>query len=280
MNSTQVAVVTGAASGLGFGLALALAERGMGVVIADIDADGLERAQQQLLAKGADILAVPTDVTKESAVASLADRAFERFGHVDVVCLNAGVAMRGPAWKLSNEDWRWVYDVNVFGVVYGISSFVPALLERNIGHVLITGSNSAVSTLAGRAPYVSSKHAVLSIAETLQHDLRGAGSDVRVSIALPGAIRSAMADTARNRPPEYGHVEVPAEVLSASRDFLNRFGADPHEMADDILRKALDEHQFCIFTESDDVSTLSARTDALRDGRLPDVSAFVTKEVG
>ncbi len=278
MGETSVAVVTGAASGLGLGLAAGLVARGMSVVIADINGDALARAQQRLRVDGAEVLAVRTDVTKDDEVAALASRTLDRFGRVDIVCLNAGVNLRGRAWELSVDDWRWIYDVNVFGVVHGIRSFVPILLEEGAGHVLITASNSAVATLPALAPYVSSKHAVLALAETVQHDLLEVGSDVRVSVVLPGAIRSGMADAVRNRPADYGSAQVSAEVLRASRAFLERYGSDPRTMADDILRQALDKHCFCVFTDPADTATLLTHAQALGEGRLPTVTAPVFQE--
>jgi NAD(P)-dependent dehydrogenase (short-subunit alcohol dehydrogenase family) len=278
MDDAGVAVVTGAAGGLGFGLAAGLAARGMKVAIADIDATALAVAGERLRAAGAQVLDVLADVTKHEAVAALADRTLDRFGRVDVVCLNAGVSLRGRAWELSIDDWRWIYDVNVFGVVHGIRSFVPALIAQGAGHILITASDSAVTTLPALAPYVSSKHAVLSLAETLQHDLLETGSGVLVSVALPGAIRSRMADAVRNRPPEYGPARVPAEILRASRAFLERHGADPQTLADGILRRALDEHCFCIFTDPADIPPLTARAEAIRNGRLPSVTLPVIQE--
>ena len=195
------------------------------------------------------------------------------------MCLNAGVSMRGRAWELTEQDWRWVYDVNLFGVVHGIRSFVPVLLDQNAGHVVITASNSAVTTLASMAPYVSSKHAVLAVAETLQHDLAAVPSRVRVSVVLPGAIRSNMADAVRNRPAEYGSAAVAEEVLHAARQYLERHGEDPLTMADRVLRQALDDHEFCIFSEPSDVSMLAAHTSALSEGRLPAPLHAVHKEM-
>ncbi|MEU1369771.1 SDR family NAD(P)-dependent oxidoreductase [Streptomyces sp. NPDC005803] len=279
MTDREVAVVTGAASGLGFGLVSSLVARGMSVVIADIDGDALTSAEKRLLAEGADVLAVRTDVTKSESVLELSARTLERFGRVDVVCLNAGVSLRGRAWELSVADWRWVYDVNVFGVVHGIQAFVPALLEAGAGHVVITASNSATTTLPSLAPYVSSKHAVVAVAESLQHDLREVGSGVDVSVVLPGAIRSGMADAVRHRPADYGSVSVPEDLARASRAYLDRFGADPRAMADDVLRRALDERRFCIFTDPADAAMLVDHAGALSDGGLPPLVAPVSQEV-
>src|SRR4051812_170366 len=279
VDDKSVAVVTGAASGLGFGLASSLVARGMSVVIADVNGEALDQAEHRLRADGADVLAVRTDVTKDESVADLSGRTLDRFGRVDVVCLNAGVSLRGRAWELTADDWRWIYDVNVFGVVHGIRHFVPALLEADAGHVLITASNSAATTLPAMAPYVSSKHAVLAVAEALQHDLVEVGSEVHVSVVLPGAIRSGMADAVRNRPADYGSASVPEELLRASRAYLDRFGADPRTMADDVLRWALDERRFCVFTDPADTAILMTHAEALRDGRLPSVVLPVSQEV-
>ncbi len=278
MDDASVAVVTGAASGLGFGLAARLAARGMSVVIADINEDVLGRAEELLRSEGATVLAVPTDVTKSEAVAALAGRTLDRFGRVDVVCLNAGVSLRGRAWELSIDDWRWIYDVNVFGVVHGIHGFVPTLVKQGGGHVVITASNSAVGTLPALAPYVSSKHAVLALAETLQHDLIEADSAVLVSVVLPGAIRSSMADAVDNRPPEYGSAHVPKETLQASRAYLERYGSDPRTMAEDILRQSLDERRFCVFTDPADAATPVTHAEALRDGLLPNITTRTIQE--
>ena len=279
VNRASVAVITGAASGLGLGMAHALVQRGMNLVIADIDADRLSVAEDELVARGAEVEAVVTDVTKQSSVAALADRAVERFGRADVVCLNAGVSIRGRAWELTEQDWRWVYDVNVFGVVHGIRSFVPSLLAQDSGHVVITASNSSVTTLPSVAPYVSSKHAVLAMAETLQHDLAAVPSQVLVSVVLPGAIRSNMADAVLHRPAEYGTATIAAEVREASRQYLERYGEDPLAMADRVLRQALDDHEFCIFSVPSDVSMLADRAAAIRDGRLAAPLHVVHKEV-
>lgn len=137
----RVAVVTGAANGIGRALARLLAAERMAVVLADVQAEPLELATKELEAIGADVLAVRTDVTDPAAVDALAAAAVARFGAVHVLCNNAGIAGRfGRTWVATLEEWRWVYDVNVFGIVNGLRSFVPILLEQEEGHVLNTGS--------------------------------------------------------------------------------------------------------------------------------------------
>jgi NAD(P)-dependent dehydrogenase (short-subunit alcohol dehydrogenase family) len=237
-------------------------------VLADIEVAALERAVEDLRASGAEVAGVRTDVTKSGEVEALVARVFERYGRVDVLCLNAGVSLRGPAWELSVADWRWIYDVNIFGNVYAIRGFIPRMMERGSGRVIITASNSSITVLPALAPYVSSKHALLSIAEVLQQDLIAAGSGISVSVVLPSAIRSTMADAVRNRPADYGRADVPEEVRRASRDFLERFGEDPEVMAEDILRQALDDKRFYIFTDPADAKNVTDRAQSIASGNL------------
>jgi NAD(P)-dependent dehydrogenase (short-subunit alcohol dehydrogenase family) len=262
----RTAVVTGAAGGLGLGLARRLAARGANIVIADIDAIQLKEAEGEF--GDADVLAVPTDVTKEDQVDELAEAAVGRFGAVHVVCLNAGVSMGGTTWELSDADFRWTFDVNFFGVLHGIRAFVPLLIAQGEGHVLITASNSAVATVKGIAPYVASKHAVLALGETLLQDLRSLEAPVRVAVALPAGIRSRMAESFRHRHGEYGESHVPAERVAASRAFLDEHGADPDEVAERIVQPFLEGDAFYLFTDDRDLAMLDARVGGIHDGHV------------
>src|ERR1700704_145861 len=124
----RVAVVTGAASGMGLAMATRFASEGMKVVLADIEAEQVAAAAEQLARTGAEVLAVPTDVSKLSDVERLADAAYERFGGVNIVCNNAGVSMEGRSWALSEADWDWVLGVDLWSVVHGIRAFIPRML--------------------------------------------------------------------------------------------------------------------------------------------------------
>ena len=263
-----VAVVTGAANGLGLGFATVLARQDMTVVLADIEAAALARAESGLLTAGHNAISAIVDLTVENEVNAFAAQSLARHGKVDVLCLNAGVSIAGHAWDLSVSDWRWVYDVNVFANVYALRAFLPAMIARDSGRVVFTVSNSAVTTIPQRAPYVSSKHALLSIAETVQRELESIGSGVRVAAVLPGAIRSTMADATRNRPAAYGRAEVPAEVRDAARAFLEQYGADPVAMADDVLRAVFADDRFYIFTGAEDLDMHRMRSEDIEAGRL------------
>jgi NAD(P)-dependent dehydrogenase (short-subunit alcohol dehydrogenase family) len=190
------AVVTGGASGIGRGLARAFRDAGCSVVIADVDEAALATTAREL-----GVLGVRTDVTDPDSVAALADRAVAEYGEVHVVCNNAGVGPFGPVTRLGLDDWRWVLDVNLYGVVHGIQAFLP-VLERNPdwGHVVNTSSMSVLVTPPNVAPYVASKAAVLGISEVLAAELAEAGSRVGVTALLPGAVHSNIKNTLRTRP--------------------------------------------------------------------------------
>ncbi|MBB3083840.1 SDR family NAD(P)-dependent oxidoreductase [Geodermatophilus sabuli] len=194
------AVVTGGASGIGRGLARALLGAGCRVVIADVDEAALATTAREL-----GVLGVRTDVTDPDSVAALADRAVAEYGEVHVVCNNAGVGPFGPVSRLGLDDWRWVLDVNLHGVVHGISAFLP-VLERNPdwGHIVNTSSMSVLVTPPNVAPYVASKAAVLAMSEVLAAELAEAGSRVGVTVLLPGAVHSNIKASLRSRPATSG----------------------------------------------------------------------------
>src|SRR6516165_9686859 len=186
----RAAVVTGAASGIGLALARRLASEGMRVVLAGLPGQRLDAAAREVTAQAgeaaagvpAGVLAVPADVCDEAALRAVVDAAGRAYGGVDLVCLNAGVLgpTNIPVWEITDADWHWVFGVNFWGVVNGLRAFVPHLLTRDRAHIVITASVAGLVTGDGEAPYVSSKHAVVALAEILRRQL--AGSPVGVSL--------------------------------------------------------------------------------------------------
>jgi NAD(P)-dependent dehydrogenase (short-subunit alcohol dehydrogenase family) len=188
----RVAVVTGGASGIGLAMAERFAAQDMKLAITDIEEDALDAAAKQLTDGGAEVLAVPTDVSKADEVEAFAVRVRERFGAFHVVCNNAGVGGHGfRAWDTPTSEWQWVLGVNLWGVIHGIGAFVPALVEQDEGHVVNTASLAGLASLPFMAPYSATKHAVLAISETLHHDLTMVGSAVKVTCSAPGSSRRA-----------------------------------------------------------------------------------------
>lgn len=198
----KTAVVTGAGSGIGRELALLCAARGMGVVLADVDAPGLEDTAA-LLPAGAPHLCVDCDVSKVEAVERLASLSEECFGAVHLLFNNAGVAVSGPTWTTTLEEWKWVLEVNLMGVVHGVRSFVPRMLAHgHKAHVVNTASAAGLLSPPGTSVYCASKHAVVALSECLEQELRAAKSTIGVSVLCPGFVKTGIADAARNRPAE------------------------------------------------------------------------------
>ncbi|HAM01902.1 MAG TPA: hypothetical protein DCQ30_06690, partial [Acidimicrobiaceae bacterium] len=181
----KVAVVTGAASGIGLAVSRKAAAEGMRLVVADIEEGPLKAAADELSAAGAEVLAVPTDVSERSSVQTLCDAALERFGTVHLLHNNAGVGAGGPLWEVPEADWRWVLGVNLWGVIHGIGVFVPHMVARGEGHVVNTASLAGLASPPFMGPYNAAKHAVVTISETLAKDLRTMGSPVGVSVLCP-----------------------------------------------------------------------------------------------
>ena len=199
----KVAVVTGGGSGIGSGMVSAFAEAGMHVVVADVEMDAAEATAERARASGGRAAAVKTDVTDTDSVRVLAERAYGEFGAVHVLCNNAGVLVFGNVAELRVEDWKWVYGVNVFGVINGLHEFVPRMLAQGTeGHVVNTASVVAFSRGPGREPYTSSKAAVVAMTENLRLELASDG--IGVSALVPGGVNTRIGESQRNRPPEFG----------------------------------------------------------------------------
>jgi NAD(P)-dependent dehydrogenase (short-subunit alcohol dehydrogenase family) len=192
----KVAIVTGGASGIGRGIAEALIEQGATVVIADIEQGALERTAAEIAATGH-----RTDVSDAASVEALKDAVLAAHGRVDIVCLNAGVGPAGAIRDLTTKDWEWILGVNLWGVIHGITTFLP-VLEANAdgGHFEITGSNAGFIAQPVIGSYSATKYAVLGLAEALAIELEEAGSKVHVTYLAPGMVRTNIGNSARNRP--------------------------------------------------------------------------------
>ncbi|MEP6871163.1 MAG: SDR family NAD(P)-dependent oxidoreductase [Anaerolineaceae bacterium] len=252
----KVAVVTGAASGMGLAFAHKFAEEGMGVVLADIESEPLAMAEAALKEKGGEVLAVRANVMTEDDVNRLADAAFSRFGDVHILCNNAGVAasaatLRSRPWESSLADWEWTFGVNFMGVLYGIRAFIPRMLEKGEeGHVVNTASMAGL--LTGANPYNISKHSVVCLTEGIYKEFKGMGAKLSASVLCPGLINTAILDSERNRPSEFGpptdRTALRPEVQEWSSNFeaALKAGYEPEEVARQVFEAVRDDH-FYIF---------------------------------
>ncbi|HXU91844.1 MAG TPA: SDR family NAD(P)-dependent oxidoreductase, partial [Methylomirabilota bacterium] len=197
----KTAVITGGASGIGRALTLRFAREGANVVVADVDAPGMEAVAAEARGFGVKAVAVATDVSQLAQVQALALRAFESFGAVHVLCNNAGVAAWGGLESASHRDWQWVLGVNLWGVIHGVRSFVPRMIAQGEpAHVVNTASLAGLSSNPFLGVYNVTKHAVVTLSETLAQELAIMGTPVRVSVLCPGFVQTQIADSQRNRP--------------------------------------------------------------------------------
>ncbi len=207
----KVAVVTGGASGLGLAMAHRFADAGMNVVLGDIEAEPLAMAEAAIAEKGVRVLPLRTDVAKADEIEALAERAYGEFGAVHVLCNNAGVGgSPGAMWELSQSDWEWTIDVDLWSVVHGVRSFVPRMIEGgDEAHVVNTASIAGMVSGAVGGPYTVAKFGVVALSEQLHYELGRAGHDIGVSVLCPGFVNTGIYDSARNRQAEYGESAVP-----------------------------------------------------------------------
>jgi NAD(P)-dependent dehydrogenase (short-subunit alcohol dehydrogenase family) len=269
----RTAVVTGAASGIGRALALACAQAGMNVVLADLEEGALLEAASAVERSGAAALAVRTDVSVAGSLRELAERTREAFGSAHLVCNNAGVFVGGTCWEAPLSDYEWVFGVNVWGVIHGIQAFVPMLLEQGEGHVLNTASMAGVTALPFTAPYVMSKHAGVSLSESLFLELQAKGSAVGVSVLCPELIATRIGESDRNRPEHLkrdGPSHPERDLVEGAIRAGTAQGLDPAVVAARAL-EAVRAGRLYVFPPKGDPwrAACDARLDDLREARNP-----------
>ncbi len=263
LSEGKVAVVTGAASGIGLALAQRFARSGMKVVLADVEETRLEEAVASASSLGAEAVGVPTDVSDQASVEALAARAMERFGAVHVLCNNAGVAGDGfPVWEQTVESWTWVLGVNLWGVIHGLRTFVPRMLEQGgEGHIVNTASMAGHLSMPFLATYNASKFAVVTISECLYHELQMTGAPLRVSVLCPGFVRTRIIDAERNRPPELRDDARTSEAAQAFRAAVRGLvdaGTPPEAVAERVV-DAIRAERFWIFPHPEMLDAVRAR---------------------
>jgi len=266
--SGNVAVVTGAASGMGRAFAQRFAEEGMRVVLADVERDALDRAVGELRSAGHPALGVQTDVSSREAVERLAAAALDAFGSVHLVVNNAGVEgyLDGALWEATGKDWRWTMGVNFWGVVHGVQTFLPVMLAQDAeSHMVNTASMTAV--VSGRNMYSVTKQAVLSLTETVHAQLAERQARVGISALCPGIVATRLFQGSRNRPEELRNEREPAgteqgrELRRAMHERLQA-GMPPSEVAS-ILVEGVREGRLYILTDHDWDDRITSRTEAI-----------------
>lgn len=267
----KTAFVTGGANGIGFALGQAFAEAGMNVMLADIEQDALTAAVERLRSFGPKVRGLICDVTDPASVDQSANKTFETFGNVHVLCNNAGVAGGSGIDDISLDTWRWVIDVNLMGVVYGIRSFLPRMRAHGEGgHIVNTASMAGLESGLGFSPYATSKFAVVAMSEGLARQVNSLG--IGVTVLCPGFVRTHISDSARNRPERYGPAPALDPMshggkLAAESARLQQSGLDPSDVAERTLR-AIRRDELYVFTHPemrDDVKKRFATIEAAMD---------------
>ena len=249
----KVAVITGGASGLGRAMADRFAREGMRIVLADVEPHALANAEAEMKAAGAEVISVRTDVSKAADVEALAQKTLAAFGAVHLVANNAGVAPLGNAWENSVADWEWTLGVNLWGVIHGVRVFTPIMLAQGgEAHIVNTASVSGLISPPGSAMYNVTKHAVVTLTETLYHDLALKQARIGCSVLCPAYVPTGIVDSERNRP---ALLQNPAREKTAEQQareaLLRKAVTSGKQSATDVAQKvfeAVRDGRFYILT--------------------------------
>jgi NAD(P)-dependent dehydrogenase (short-subunit alcohol dehydrogenase family) len=264
----KVAVITGGAGGIGRALAERFAAAGMRLVLADLEEATLAATVAELTAEGATVIGVPADVSAIGDVEAVRDEALDAFGAVHVVCNNAGVA-GGGILGAPLELWRWVIDVNLHGVVHGVHTFLPLLLEQDEGHIVNTASLAGLQGVAGLGVYCTTKFAVVGLSESLWFDLHGMGSNVGVSVLCPGFVQTQIGNSARNAPDSLQEWRS-SDTAAATQQMANALaeaGIEPAVVAEHVLDAVREPRFYVIPHAQAALDATESRVAWMRDGR-------------
>jgi NAD(P)-dependent dehydrogenase (short-subunit alcohol dehydrogenase family) len=267
----QVAVVTGAASGIGLAMAQRFAAEGLRVVLADVEEPALDKAVLGLRESGAEAVGVLTDVSERSSLDALADAAYGAFGAVHVLCNNAGIGIPTPTHNIRLDDWKWIIDVDLWGPIYGVKTFLPIMEEQGEGHINTTASLAGLIGGGFMGAYNVAKHGAVALMTTLERDLRGRKSPVRASVLCPGPINT---DISRHSV-SYRPSKAPPKASSAAEgkagasvQALLDKGMDPDEVGRLVL-DGIQRDTFWLLTHPSFSKVLTRQLDALiADGSL------------
>jgi len=247
-------------------------QEGMKAVLADVEAEPLATAEASLKASGATVLAVQTDVSQARDVEALAQKTLEAFGAVHVLCNNAGVGTEAAVWESTLAEWEWVVGVNLWGVVHGVRVFVPLMLAQDAEcHIVNTASTAGLISGPGLGAYKVTKHGVVTLSETLHHELAERGAKVKVSVLCPGIVNTRIMESARNRPgglPPTGPRGPASEERWEALRRLVPAGMPAAQVADAVF-EALRKDRFYILTHPEGKEAVRTRMEDILQERNP-----------
>ncbi|MDP1654850.1 MAG: SDR family oxidoreductase [Hylemonella sp.] len=273
----KVAVLTGAGSGFGLECARIGAQRGMKLVLADVQQDALNKAAAELTAAGSEVLALQVDVSDASQMEHLARRVQERFGAPHFVFNNAGVGAGGLVWENSVQDWQWVLGVNLWGVIHGVRLFTPMMLEvaqkdpSYRGHIVNTASMAGLLNAPNMGVYNVSKHAVVSLSETLYQDLALVTEQVSASVLCPYFVPTGIHQSERNRPGELSAAK-PTRSQLIGQAMSDKAVSSGKVTAAEVAQKVFDAvaaNQFYIYSHPKAIGSVQTRLEDVLQARNP-----------
>ena len=274
----QTAVITGAASGFGLELARLGAQKGLNLVLTDVQQDALDKAVAELTAAGAHVAALRGDVSRGEDIQALADLCLERFGVPHIVINNAGVAYGGLIWEAGPRDWEWVLGVNLWGVIHGVRVFTPLMLaeaRKNPayqGHIVNVASMAGMLNSPNLGVYNVSKHAVVSLSETLYQDLALVTDQVHASVLCPYFVPTGIHQSHRNRPAELRTDAKPTASQLIGQAMSAKAVTSGKVTATDtaaLVFNAIEANQFYVYTHPKAIGMVQVRMEDVMQARNP-----------
>ena len=267
----KTAVLTGAGSGFGLECARIGARLGMNLVLVDVQPDALDRASAEMQAMGAEVASFRLDVSNAEQMQVMSQAVFERFGAPHFVFNNAGVGSGGLIWENTVKDWEWVLGVNLWGVIHGIRLFTPMMLEAAAkdpawqGHIVNTASMAGLLNPPNMGVYNVSKHAVVSLSETLYQDLRLVSDQVGASVLCPYFVPTGISQSHRNRPDELNS-EKPTRSQLIGQAMTDKAVGSGKVTAAEVAQKVFDAmaaDQFYIFSHPKALGNVQSRMECI-----------------
>lgn len=266
--SGKVAVVTGGASGIGLGMVRAFAKRGMKLVVADLDQTALQSVVEELAAQDVAVVSQLCDVSKLEQVEQLAELAMSEFGQVNILCNNAGVGIPTPATRFKLDDWEWIMNVDLWGPIYGVKTFLPLIEQSGEGHINSTSSMAGLIATSTLSAYSVAKHGVVALMAALERELRYKKSNITASVLCPGPISTNISQHSVEYRPSHqsqeGKKKVKQSKTTDSIESALQAGMHPDEVGE-LVAESIANNKFWILTHPHWAKGVQKQLDALRE---------------